>query len=260
MDAPVKLSSKLLFDPKGRVRHGFFSRINGGSSGLYSGLNVGLGSGDDRQSVLANRALAVGMLGAAAHCLATPHQVHSSDAVRVIEPWPDTERPKADAVVTDRPGIALGVVTADCGPVLLADHDSGVIAAVHAGWRGAIGGVLENTIAEMEALGADCSKITAALGPTISQANYEVGPEFVDNLLLHDGDNDRYLGPGRRAGHAQFDLVGYIVDRLKHAGVRSEAINRCTYGESDLFFSYRRATHRGEPVYGRQLSAIMMDA
>lgn len=240
-----------------RVAHGFFTRKGGASTGLYKGLNVGLGSSDDREAVLENRARVASHLGARDGFLATPHQVHSNDVLLVSEPWRG-ERPVADAVVTDVPGLALGVLTADCGPVLFADPGAGVVGAAHAGWKGATGGILENTIETMERLGASRSAITASLGPTISQQNYEVGPEFVERLLALDPENSRYLIQSPRPGHALFDLPAYILDRIAAAGVKARWTGQCTYADPGRFFSFRRTTHRGEPDYGRQISSILI--
>jgi hypothetical protein len=240
-----------------RLAHGFFTRKGGTSTGLYEGLNVGLGSSDDRQAVLANRAKVANHIGARGSFLATPHQVHSNDVLLVREPW-GGERPVGDAVVTDVPGLALGVLTADCGPVLFADPHAGVVGAAHAGWKGATGGILENTIDAMEALGARRERISATLGPTISQANYEVGPEFVERLHALDPENGRYLSPSARPGHARFDLPAYILDRLGAAGVDARWTGQCTYADPELFYSFRRTTHRGEPDYGRQISSILI--
>ncbi len=240
------------------IVHGFFTRTGGKSIGLYESLNCGLGSADDREPVLANRALVTRHLGVKDGFLATPHQVHSSDVLVVDEPWAKNERPVADAVVTSTPGLALGILTADCGPVLFADNGAGVIGAAHAGWKGATSGVLENTILAMEKLGARRERIVATLGPTICQRNYEVGPEFVERLLALDGENQRYLMPSPKSGHAQFDLPGYIVNRLEKAGTQARWTGQCTYADAARFFSYRRTTHRGEPDYGRQISCILV--
>jgi len=240
------------------VVHGFFTRQGGVSKGMFSTLNVGLGSSDEREHVLENRRLVTESLGAPSPFLATPHQTHSPDVAVVEQAWQTQARPKADAVVTDRPGIVLGVLTADCGPVLLAEPQAGVVAAVHAGWRGAIAGVLENAIAAMERLGARRARITAVLGPTISQENYEVGPEFVERLTADDAANARFFRPSPNEGHAMFDLPGYILSRLGAAGVEASWTGQCTYGDEARFFSFRRKTHHGEPDYGRQISAIMI--
>jgi polyphenol oxidase len=240
------------------VRHGFFTRKGGRSVGLYNSLNCGLGSADDREPVLMNRALVAGWINAKDGFLATPHQVHSADVLHVTAPWARNERPVADAVVTEIPGIALGVLTADCGPILFADAEAGVVAATHAGWKGAIGGICENTVSAMEKLGAKRERIIASLGPTISRANYEVGPEFVERLVGLDAGNQRFLSASPRQGHAQFDLPAFILDRLAGAGVEARWTGHCTYADADRFFSFRRTTHRGEPDYGRQISCILI--
>lgn len=239
------------------IRHGFFTRAGGVSTGIYASLNIGLGSSDDRDAVLENRARVARALGLEADRLVTPYQVHSADAF-VIE-TADGERPEGDAVVTARPGIALGVSTADCGPILFADPEAGVIGAAHAGWRGALRGVLEATITAMEGLGAERGRITAALGPMISADAYEVGPEFVARFLEADEASARFFVRSERAGHAMFDLPGYIANRLTTAGVGTvEDLALCTYADEARFFSYRRTTHRGEPDYGRLVAAIAL--
>jgi YfiH family protein len=239
------------------VRSAFFTRVGGISGGLYAGLNTGLGSRDAREAVLENRARAARHLGVAPDCLATPYQVHGADALVVDSPWGPGLGPRADALVTKRPGIALGVGTADCGPILLADATAGVIGAAHAGWRGARAGILEAAIAAMERIGAEQCRIVAVLGPTISQANYEVGPDLI--AQFPEADRDCYFRPGQRSGHADFDLPAYVVARLRAAGVgHVHALPACTYADETRFFSFRRATHRGEPDYGRQLSAIAL--
>lgn len=239
------------------ARHGFFTREGGVSSGIYAGLQCGWGaSGDDRAAVAENRLRAARALGAEA--LSTVYQVHSADAVHVQGPFPPLEGPRADAAVADRPGLAVGVLTADCGPVLLADPDAGVVGAAHAGWRGAFGGVLEATLALMERLGAKAGRVRAALGPTISQPNYEVGPEFVERFLSQDAATDRFFGAEEPGGKRRFDLPAYVEARLTAMGVASTTIlGRCTYAEPTLFYSARRAGHAGEPDYGRLLSAIV---
>ncbi|MGZ8287453.1 MAG: peptidoglycan editing factor PgeF [Allosphingosinicella sp.] len=237
------------------VPHGFLGRRGGVSNGVCAGLNVGLGSADDRDAIAENRRRAVAAVAPAAR-LVTVHQVHSPTAVTATEPWPDEARPRADAVVTDRPGLALGILTADCAPVLLADAAAGIVGAAHAGWKGAFGGVLEATLEAMEALGADRARIDAAIGPAIARRSYEVDGAFCRRFAEADPANDRFFGPGRD-GHHQFDLEGYIAARLAAAGVRRvEALGLDTYSDPDRFFSYRRATHRGEPDYGRQISLI----
>ena len=238
------------------IRHGFFTREGGFSSGLYASLNTGLGSDDDRETVKRNRAKICGELGVAT--VVTPYQVHSPDAVIVRAPWnhdaPDSV-PRADAVVTDRPGFAVAVNTADCTPVLFASGDGKVIGAAHAGWKGAIGGVLASTVERMRELGTQ--DIHAAIGPTISQANYEVGPEFQAQFVERDASNVRFFVPSVKAGHFMFDLPGFVRSQLEPLALASvEDLALCTYADEKRFFSYRRTTHRGEPDYGRQLSAI----
>jgi YfiH family protein len=239
------------------VRHGFLGRRGGVSTGVWGGLNVGLGSGDDPEKIAANRRLAVEAVAPGAQ-LVTVHQVHSAEAVAATAPWPDAARPHADALVTDRPGLVLGILTADCTPVLVADPQAGVVGAAHAGWKGAIGGVTDATIAAMEALGADRGRIRAAVGPTIARKSYEVDEGFFRRFAEADPENERFFANGR-AGHHQFDLEGYVVARLAAAGLRTiEALGLDTYAEPDRFYSYRRATHRGEPDYGRQVSLIAL--
>jgi YfiH family protein len=193
-----------------------------------------------------------------AHLL-TVYQIHSPDVIVAERPWPAEARPRADAIVTKVPGLAIGVSSADCGPVLMADAEAAVIGAAHAGWRGALTGVIEATLAAMERLGADRERIHAALGPMIRQPSYEVGPEFVAQFLAADAGNGRFFIAAPRAGHARFDLPGFIRERLARAGIRRvEDVGRCTYAEDTLFYSYRRATHRGEPDYGRHVNAIAL--
>ena len=240
------------------VRHGFFTRVGGVSGGIYASLNSGIGSADDRALVLENRARAAAALGVHPERLATPHQVHGTDAVAVEMAWPPGKGPRADALVTGRPGVAIGVGTADCGPILFADAEARVIGAAHAGWRGALAGILEAAIGAMEALGAHRQRIVAVLGPTISQVNYEVGPEVVQHFMADNGTNQGLFRPSARPDHGYFDLPGYIVSRLAAAGVTASSLGPCTYEDADRFFSYRRATHRGEADYGRLLSTIVL--
>ena len=239
------------------IPHGFLGRRGGVSEGDCAGLNVGLGSGDDSAAVAENRRRAVEAV-APGRRLVTVYQVHSAIAVPVADPWADDARPKADALVTSRPGIALGIVTADCTPVLLADKEAGVIGAAHAGWKGAIGGVVEATVAEMEKLGAARDRIVAAVGPTIARKSYEVDEGFLRRFVERDPEFERFFSHGRE-GHYQFDLEGFVIARLSEAGVmRVEALGLDTYSDPDRFFSYRRATHRGEADYGRQMSVIAL--
>jgi hypothetical protein len=241
----------------GSVPHGFLGRRGGVSSGVCAGLNVGLGSGDDPDAIRENRRRAVEAVAPGA-ALVTLHQVHSATAIPVTAPFPDDARPRADALVTDRPGLALGILTADCTPVLFADAEAGVIGAAHAGWKGAFGGVVEATVAAMEKLGADRSRILAAVGPVIARKSYEVDEAFFRRFAEADPENERFFSGGR-AGHHQFDLEGFVVARLAQAGVgRVEALGLDTYSDPDRFFSYRRATHKGEPDYGRQISLIAL--
>jgi YfiH family protein len=239
-----------------RIAHGFFTRQGGVSGGLYSSLNVGIGSGDAPEAVMENRRRVAAALGGSGPAMATPHQVHSPDTVIVEAPFDLKDRPQADAVVTATPGVILGVLTADCGPVLFADPHARVIGAAHAGWKGALTGVLESAIAAMESLGAKRGRILATLGPSIRQENYEVGPEFVARFEEQDAQNRRFFRPSQRSGHAMFDMTGYILARLAAAGVDAAASGECTYADEERFFSFRRATHRREADYGRQISAI----
>jgi polyphenol oxidase len=256
---PTPIESRLLNERSGKgIRHGYFTRAGGVSEGIYRGLNVGLGSNDDRGNVDENRRRVAGWFGLPTERLATVHQIHSPDVVVVDETF-DGARPQADAMVTATPGIALGVLAADCGPILFADAENRVVGAAHAGWKGALTGVLENTIAAMIDLGARRESIAACLGPSISQASYEVGPEFVERFLAHDGTYEKYFVPSERPGHAMFDLPALTVDRLRKAGIKAESLNLCTYPDAERFFSYRRTTHAREPDYGRQISAIAIE-
>ncbi len=239
------------------IPHGFLGRRGGASTGVAAGLNVGLGAGDDPAAVAENRARAVAAVLPGGR-LATVYQVHSADCVTVREPWADDGRPHADALVTDRPGVVLGIVTADCAPVLLADREAGVIGAAHAGWKGALGGVTDAALAAMEALGARREAIAAVIGPCIAQANYEVDDAFAERFFAEGAANARFFASGR-AGHVQFDLAGYVAARLSAAGCGAVgALALDTYADPSRFFSYRRATHRGEASYGRQFSLIAL--
>lgn len=256
---PDPIRSSLLEKSKDHgIRHGYFTRVGGVSGGIYRGLNIGTGSSDHQAHVLENRRRVAEWMGVAASHLLTAHQIHSPDVVIAREPFAG-DRPKADAIVTDRPGIAIGASTADCGPVLFADAAARIVGAAHAGWKGAFTGILENTVAAMEGLGARRENIVAVLGPSIGPKNYEVGPEFVSRFIEADAGNHRYFTPSEKPGHAMFDLNLYTVDRLKKAGVQAEGLGRCTYAEEELFYSYRRGTHRGEPDYGRQVSVICLE-
>jgi polyphenol oxidase len=241
------------------IKHAFFTRQGGVSEGVYASLNGGLGSRDERARVLENRARMAAALGIAHDRFATLYQVHSPDVVIVGADWDQTARPKADALVTRQMSLAIAVSTADCGPVLFADAKEGVIGAAHAGWKGALAGVIESTVAAMQKLGARRTDITAALGPMISQANYEVGAEFVARFIEADENNACFFQPSPLRDQALFDLPGYIAARCRAAGIGEfEDIRRCTYADENLFYSYRRTTHRQESDYGRHLAAIAL--
>ena len=241
------------------IRHGFFTRAGGVSSGLYASLNGGVGSRDDAGKVLENRVRMAAALGVEPRRLLTAYQTHSPNVVVAEAPWTTENRPQADAIVTRMRALAIGVTTADCGPVLFAEPRAGVIGAAHAGWRGALTGVIEATIAAMERLGAAQRQIRAAIGPMIRQGNYEVGPDLVERFRADDPASSRFFGPARRDGHAMFDLAGYIAARLKRAGITEvEDVGLCTYGDPEQFFSYRRTTHRAEADYGRHVNAIAL--
>jgi len=240
------------------VRHGFFTRRGGVSTGIYASLNCGLGSNDERDLVLENRRRAMAEIGFAESALHTVYQIHSAHVVTVSDPAADTRAARADAMVSDRPGIALGILAADCAPVLITDVGRGVIGAAHAGWRGALGGVIEATVTAMASLGAQPGDLVAVVGPCISQASYEVGADFPQPFLDQDRANARFFSPGRRDAHWQFDLSGYVLSRLSAAGVAAaSAVAADTYADEDLF-SYRRTCHRGEADYGRNLSVIAL--
>ncbi len=237
------------------VRHGFFGREGGVSEGVYASLNCGPGSKDDPSHVEENRARVSAAL--AADSLITLAQIHSPQVHVVGKDWEG--RPEGDGLVTALPGRMLGIQTADCTPVLFADAEAKVIGAAHAGWKGALSGVLEAVIAAMESLGAQRTRIAAAIGPTISQANYEVGAEFRDRFLESDSRHARFFIPSDRQGHFRFDLPGFVTARLASAGIGDIAdLQLCTYPPENGFFSFRRTTHRGEPDYGRQISAIVL--
>ncbi len=241
------------------VRHGFFTREGGVSRGIYASLNCGLGSGDQRADVEENRRRVAAHLGTQAQRLITCHQVHSPDVVTVDAPWDGDHRPKADGMVTRVPGIALGALAADCAPILFADADGQVVGAAHAGWKGALGGVGEATVAAMERLGADRRRISAVVGPCIGREAYEVGPEFEARFIGSEPSYAGYFARPAGAERSRFDLPRFVVDRLRAAGVGTvEMLDRCTYSDGDRFFSYRRTTHCKEADYGRQISAIMI--
>ncbi|WP_134678801.1 peptidoglycan editing factor PgeF [Paracoccus ravus] len=241
----------------GPVRHGFFTRKGGASSGLFSGLNCGYGSSDQGEIVTINRTRAAEALGLPLARMATVHQVHSPD-VAVIRAGDDPSsfsHKRADGIVTDQPGVALAVLTADCQPILLADPEAGVIGAVHAGWRGAVSGVIEATVGAMTDLGA--RRIRAVIGPCISQKSYEVGPEFMDEVTAEDPGHHRFFAGGPN-GRPMFDLPGFGLMRLREAGVEAEWTRHCTYSEPERFYSYRRSTHQHEADYGRLISVIAL--
>ncbi|MQA65659.1 MAG: peptidoglycan editing factor PgeF [Alphaproteobacteria bacterium] len=241
------------------IVHGFFTRDGGVSEGLFSSLNVGFGSGDDEDRVAENRARAAAALGLAADRLTTAYQVHSARVDVIDAPFRPADAPRADGFVTAAPGVLIGILTADCAPVLFADPRARVIGAAHAGWRGALGGVLEATVRAMEGLGAARADIRTAIGPCIGAASYEVGPEFPAPFLDDDPGSRRFFGASARAGHFMFDLEGYVAHRLDAMGLAAVGRSRRdTCREDDVFFSYRRATLNGEPDYGRGLSAIAL--
>lgn len=257
MNTPKPIQSDTLKDKA--ITHGFFTRIGGASTGIYEGLNVGLGSDDERETVLENRRRVARTMDVTDDKLMMVYQVHSSDVANANTPWDMQDRPKLDAMVCSTPGTAIGVMTADCGPVLFCDSENHVVGAAHAGWKGATGGILENTISAMEKLGAKRENIAAVLGPTISQKHYEVGPEFVDNLIALNASNDAYFIPSENEHHAMFDLPAYIIERLKADGINASWTGDCTYADEEQFFSYRRKTHRNEADYGRQVSVIKIN-
>lgn len=238
------------------IAHGFFGRRGGISTGVVAGLNAGLGAQDDDAAVTENRRRAAGAVMPGAQ-LVTPYQIHSPDAVIVRQPWSLADRPRADALVTDRPGLLLGIVTADCAPVLLADRQAGVVGAAHAGWRGAHDGVIAATVAAMVQLGAEPARICAAIGPCIAQDSYEVDEGFRDHF---GPEADKFFTPGK-PGHSHFDLEAYVASRLTECGIgMAEQLGFDTYTDEARFFSYRRSTHQGEAAYGRQISLIGLAA
>ncbi|MDA7946968.1 MAG: peptidoglycan editing factor PgeF [Hyphomicrobiaceae bacterium] len=252
------VESSLLASAAGQ-RHGFGTRRGGVSEGIYASLNCGLGSKDDRADVVENRSRLARQLGAAPEMLVTPYQTHSTDVTIATQPWQSKNAPRADAVVTAKPGLTIAVSTADCVPVLFSEPDAKIVGAAHAGWRGALAGILEATIESMEALGADRSRILAAIGPAISQVSYEVGEEFEATFLKADNANSRFFARRDENARPYFNLTGYVEARLRSAGAGDiENLNICTYREEDRFFSYRRSCHREEVDYGRQISAILI--
>ncbi len=256
--SPSPLTAESLADLPG-IRHAFFTRAGGVSGGIYASLNVGLGSDDDAGNVRQNRQRALAALGGA-DTLNTVYQVHGRDVAVAEAGWQPQSAPRADAIVTDRPGIALGILTADCAPILFADPQNRVIGAAHAGWRGAVGGVLAAAVDAMERLGADRASIRAAVGPAIAQSSYEVGPEFPAPFLAEDPENKRFFRASQRAGHHMFDLAGYVARRLDALALAEVTVLGCdTCADEERFFSYRRTTLRREPDYGRELSAIVIE-
>ena len=253
----MKVESRLL--ALTGIRHGFFTRAGGVSGGIYESLNGGTGSRDDAANVGENRARMARALGVEPQRFLTAYQVHSPTVVVAETAWSGEARPQADAIVTRVRDLAIGVTTADCGPVLLADPHARVIGAAHAGWRGALGGVIDATLDAMERLGAERRAVRAALGPMIRQPSYEVGPDLIARFAAEDGASSRFFAPAPREGHAYFDLGGYIAARLKGAGVdQIEDLGLCTYSDAARFFSYRRMSHRGESDYGRHVNAIAL--
>ena len=241
------------------IRHGFFTKQGGVSDGIYGSLNCGLGSNDDPAKVLENRARVARHLGATDHRLVTLYQTHSATALIIDQPYPRNAVPIADAVVTRTPGLVVGVLAADCNPVLFADSQAKVVAAAHAGWRGALGGIVESTISAMESLGADRSRIRAAVGPCINQPSYEVGPEFEAEFVTASAGYAAFFHRASPSSRPHFDLPGFVMMRLGRAGVgTTERVALCTYENESKFFSFRRTTHRKEADYGRQISAIMV--
>jgi len=241
------------------IRHAFFTREGGASKGIYASLNGGLGSSDDPAAIAENRARMARHLSVAPENLISLYQVHSADVEVVTGPWPG-DRPKADAMVTTASHVALGVSTADCGPILFADGEARVIGAAHSGWKGAFTGIVGATVTAMEKLGARRERITAVLGPTISAKAYEVGPEFIERFKAENRTYSRFFTPSERAAHAMFNLPAFIGLKAQEAGIgRFVDMDLCTYGDEKHFFSYRRATHRGEPDYGRLIAAIVLD-
>jgi YfiH family protein len=254
----MMLGSSLLSAIPG-LRHAFFTRDGGVSGGIYAGLNGGLGSEDDPANVAENRRRMAAQMGVSPEHFLSLWQIHSPDAVAVTGPWQGASRPRADALVTRVQGLSIGVTAADCGPILLVDPSTRVIGAVHAGWKGALTGIMESTVEAMEKLGAERGGIVAAIGPLIRQHSYEVGGEFVERFVEDDAENALFFIPSAREGHAMFDLAGYIRMRLENAGVLMiDDIGIDTYSD-DRFFSYRRSVHRGEPDYGRHVHAIALE-
>jgi hypothetical protein len=259
---PPLLTDPLLTEVRG-IRHAFFTRQGGVSEGIYASLNVGYGSDDERVAVTENRRRAMAAFGLPAESLNTVYQVHGTDVAVAERNWDPLAPPKADAMVTDRPGIVIGILTADCVPVLFVGETAAggrVVGAAHAGWRGAVSGILDSTVSAMEELGCRRAAVRAAVGPCIGQDSYEVGPEFPAPFLEEDRGNERFFRPGRREGHPMFDIAGYVESRLRRAGIAAIGrIEADTCADAGRFFSYRRKTLTGEPDYGRELSAIAIE-
>lgn len=242
------------------IRQAFFTRQGGVSDGLYASLNGGVGSRDNPAHVADNRARMAAALAVEPGRLLTAHQTHSPDVVIVDSPWTPQQHPCADGIVTCTRALAIGVTTADCGPILLAEPNAGVIGAAHAGWRGALAGIIEATVEAMEQLGAERSQIRAALGPMIRQDSYEVGSDLIERFVADDSSNGRFFRAATRDSHALFDLAGYIAARLEQAGLRHvQDLGLCTYADPARFFSFRRSTHRAEADYGRHVNAIVLE-
>ena len=255
MSEPIRHA--LLDDPNGRVRHGFFGRAGGVSDGLYRSLNCGYGSSDDPEAIAENRARAMSACGLAPAALCTAYQVHSAEALVVTAPWPRDEAPRVDTMATATPGLALAILTADCVPVLLADREAGVIGAAHAGWRGALNGVVEAAVEAMLGLGARAKDIRAVIGPAIGRASYEVGPEFPAPFLARNPQDKDLFAQAEREEHFLFDITVYVARRLSRLGLAAvAATGGDTCAEADRFFSYRRSVHRSEPDYGRNISIV----
>ncbi len=253
------ISHALLDDPEGRIRHGFFGRAGGVSEGLYRSLNCGYGSGDDPEAVRENRARATAACGLSPATLCTAYQVHSAEALIVTATWAREDAPRIDAMVTTTPGLALAILTADCVPVLLVDREAGVIGAAHAGWRGALNGILEAAVEAMLGLGARAGGMRAVIGPAIGAASYEVGPEFPAPFLARRAQDEDLFRPAGRDGHFLFDLTGYVARRLRTLGLAAvAATGGDTCAEADHYFSYRRSVHRGESDYGRNISIVAL--
>ncbi|BAQ18132.1 peptidoglycan editing factor PgeF [Methyloceanibacter caenitepidi] len=257
-DDKLRIQARNLAEIDG-IDHGFFTRLGGVSKGLYESLNCGVGSSDAPDAVTENRTRAARLLGAPLDKLATVHQKHSNIAAVADETWTPNTRPEADAVVTATPGIVVGIVTADCAPVLLCDPKARVVGAAHAGWRGAFDGIVEATVEAMTGLGADPTRIVAAIGPAISQGAYEVGEDYKARFLDTEPDAGTFFANDEGTGEPHFDLPAYVADRLDRAGVRDiYDLGICTYYEETRLYSYRRSQHHGEPDYGRQISAIVL--